>query len=441
MKAVKAQYEQFPYPPRDPRDESGRLVETQGEFLDIVNHHCFGGAQAFGADFRALAAGCGTGDAAVFLAEQLRETGGEVVALDFSEASLGIARARAEARGLRNLRFIRAPLQDIPSLGLGRFDFVNCTGVLHHLPDPDAGMRILAGAMREGAALHCMLYAALGRAPIYAMQALLRLVAGPELPPEERVRRARRVIEELPEDNPFRRDFANKGHDIVAFGDAGLFDLLLHAQDRAYTVPQIYALLEQAGLHLVIFDTYGGGGARAYEPATYLRDPLLLEELARRPARERHAAAELLAGNLSTHAFFAAPRPPTPLSPEDPALIPYLPAAWVGPGAHRELHAQMARQLGRPMRVSLRGDSAIGFTPNPVSTALMNCLDGETTVGEIIDRVAREILAAGGSAAVRKEFLALFRAFNAFDWILLRRPGSRRMPTSAEIQDRMRAGR
>ena len=434
---VRSQYEQYPYPPRDPREEAQRLVETQGDFLDVVNHHCFGGRQRYGAEFRALAAGCGTGDAAVFLAEQLRETGGEVVALDFSEASLAVARARAEARGLRNLRFVRAPLQELPSLGLGAFDFINCTGVLHHLADPEAGLRALAGSLREGGAMHLMLYAALGRAPIYAMQALLRTLAGPALGPAERVRRARRVIDELPPDNPFKRDFATKGHDILHFGDAGLFDLLLHAQDRAYTVPQVYELLERAGLHLVTF----AGGARAYDPAAYLQDPVLLGELAGRPARERHAVGELLAGNLSTHAFYAAARLPAALSPEDATAIPYIPSAWADRGAHLALHEEMRRHLGRPMRISLRGDASIGFTPSPAATALMRHVDGDTTVGEILSRVALEEPAAGGRDGTARAFGALYAAFSSLEWMLLRRPESRRIPTGAELQTRMLAAR
>jgi len=98
LDGVRGQYENFPYPPRDSADERKRLVETQGGFLDVVNFYCYGGMENFANGFRVLVAGCGTGDAAVFLAEQLRETGGEVVALDFSESSLAIARRRGEER-------------------------------------------------------------------------------------------------------------------------------------------------------------------------------------------------------------------------------------------------------------------------------------------------------------------------------------------------------
>jgi hypothetical protein len=70
---VRAQYEDYPFPLRDPRDESKRLVVTDQDSLGKLNHYCFGGRQSFGNGFRALVAGGGTGDHTIFLAEQLRD--------------------------------------------------------------------------------------------------------------------------------------------------------------------------------------------------------------------------------------------------------------------------------------------------------------------------------------------------------------------------------
>ena len=35
---------------------------------------------------------------------------------------------------------------------IGQFDYIDCTGVLHHLPDPAAGMRALAACSSPTAA-------------------------------------------------------------------------------------------------------------------------------------------------------------------------------------------------------------------------------------------------------------------------------------------------
>src|SRR6266542_1730835 len=99
---VRAQYEALPYPPWNRDDEPRRLVRTWLDDLPMVNHYCFAGRQTFRDGFRALVAGGGTGDATIFLAEQLRHTDAEIVHVDVSQASLSIARERAELRGLKN---------------------------------------------------------------------------------------------------------------------------------------------------------------------------------------------------------------------------------------------------------------------------------------------------------------------------------------------------
>ncbi len=91
---VRAQYEEYPFPLRDPRDESRRLVVAEQESLGKLNHFCFGGRQGFGGGFRVLVAGGGTGDHTIFLAEQLRNYDARVTYVDISRSSMEIARAQ-----------------------------------------------------------------------------------------------------------------------------------------------------------------------------------------------------------------------------------------------------------------------------------------------------------------------------------------------------------
>ena len=128
--AVRSQYEDLPYPHRNPEDESRRLVQTVGGSLYIINHFCFGAWRDFRRGFRCLVAGGGTGDCLIFLAEQLRDFAAEIVYVDFSAAARRIAEQRARNRGLENITWITASLLEIPDLDLGEFDFINCSGVL-----------------------------------------------------------------------------------------------------------------------------------------------------------------------------------------------------------------------------------------------------------------------------------------------------------------------
>jgi len=89
--------------------------------IDRINHLCHSGRKDFTTGSRILIAGGGTGDATIFLAEQLRDTSSEIVYLDFSQASMDVARKRADIRGLNNITWITAvPLTPSPSgRGLG----------------------------------------------------------------------------------------------------------------------------------------------------------------------------------------------------------------------------------------------------------------------------------------------------------------------------------
>ncbi|OYY95667.1 MAG: methyltransferase type 12, partial [Polaromonas sp. 28-63-22] len=173
---VRNQYEALPYPARNPQDEHQRLIHTWLEDLPMINHYGFAGRQSFDHRFRALVAGGGTGDATIFLAEQLRHTDARIVHLDMSLAALDIARERARIRGLANIDWVHDSLLNLPTLGLEKFDYINCSGVLHHLADPDLGFRALLGVLADGGAMGLMVYATTGRTGVYQMQSLMRQV-------------------------------------------------------------------------------------------------------------------------------------------------------------------------------------------------------------------------------------------------------------------------
>src|SRR4029077_5315219 len=142
-----------------------------------VNHYLFSGRLNFVRPFRALVAGGGTGDPCIILAQRrlARAGPGEVVYLDLSTASRKVCEARAKARGLRNIQFLTGSLLDLPAMAGGRVDYIHCTRVLDHLPDPLAGLQALAGMLLPEGGLGVMLYGEYGRSGVYPMQAMLRL--------------------------------------------------------------------------------------------------------------------------------------------------------------------------------------------------------------------------------------------------------------------------
>ena len=368
---VRAQYEALPYPPRDPRDEAIRLITGTPSHILEVNHYLFAGRLNFNRPFRALVAGGGTGDACIMLAQQLadRRCPGEVVYLDLSTASRAICEARAKARGLRNIQFLTGSLLDLPNMNIGLFDYIDCTGVLHHLPDPAAGMKALAAVLQPEGGVGVMLYGQYGRTGVYPLQEMLRTLAPPSMATEDRIAMAKRLIRFLPTTNLFRRNPYLNDH--VTGGDSGLYDLLLHSIDRAYTVPEIADLTSGAGLRVVAFLE-----PVRYEPATYMSDPVIARQTSSLPLLERAAFAERLSGNLRTHVFYATRAGyDTVARPEDTQAIPVL----------REMDAQKLAaglQPGAPLIANLDGFPWRAQLP-ALSARIVSQIDGRRTVAEI----------------------------------------------------------
>ena len=157
-----AQYEAYPYPRRDPRDEARRLIVGSPGHLREIDHWVFGSARPADVPLRALFAGGGTGDGTLMLAQQMARAGrpGRVTWLDRSAAALRVARERATLRGLGDaIAWEQGSLLDLANSGLGPFDYVDCCGVLHHLPDPAAGLRALTSVLAPGGGIGLMVYA------------------------------------------------------------------------------------------------------------------------------------------------------------------------------------------------------------------------------------------------------------------------------------------
>src|SRR3954470_16250722 len=288
------QYEPLPYPRRDPREEAKRLIVGSPSHLLEIDHWVFGACRPASQPLRALIAGGGTGDATVMLATQMERAGrpGDLTWLDRSSASLRIAQERAKLRGLTNIIWEQRSLLDLAGSGLGPFDYIDCCGVLHHLPNPAEGLRALLSVLAPGGGLGLMVYAPHGRTGVYMMQDALRLLAPPEQPPNRRLDVARRIMRHLPDTQWLRHN--RNFDDHINGGDAGLYDLLLNPRARAYTATALDALLRDAGLEVACWVE-----PLRYDPTPLLPDPKLRALLTDMTMTQRGALAEALAGNIS----------------------------------------------------------------------------------------------------------------------------------------------
>ena len=100
---------------------------------------------------------------------------------------------------LENLELHQLPIERVREIGRS-FDLVVCTGVLHHLPDLDYGLRALRDVLRPSGAMRLMVYARYGRAGIYMMQEYCRLLKIDASVTDLRSLRA--TLEALPANHP-----------------------------------------------------------------------------------------------------------------------------------------------------------------------------------------------------------------------------------------------
>ena len=122
------------------------------------------------------------------------------------------------------------------------FDYVVCTGVLHHLSDPDKGLRALHDVLEPDGAMHVMVYAPYGRAGVYLLQDYCRrLGIGTS---SQEIKDLVASLKALPPDHPLIPLLRN-APDFRT--EAALADALLHPQDRAYSVPQLFNFLAAGG--------------------------------------------------------------------------------------------------------------------------------------------------------------------------------------------------
>jgi SAM-dependent methyltransferase len=286
---VRAFYERHPYPPPvDGLEKYRRLWQDRQRRR--ADYHLFWPGRPFREDHTILIAGCGTSQAAK---HALRWPAARVTGIDFSATSVRHTDELKQKYGLDNLQVHQLAVTDVGKLG-ATFDQIVCTGVLHHLPDPDAGLQALRDVLAPGGVMHLMLYAPYGRTGVYMLQDFCRRL-GIEAD-DDGIRDLVTALGALPSGHPMATllreapDFRN---------EAALADALLHPQDRAYSVPELFALLHRCGLR------FGRWVKQAhYSPHCGLMARLpQTARLAQLPLAEQHAAAELFRGTMVRHSL------------------------------------------------------------------------------------------------------------------------------------------
>ncbi|HEX5211059.1 MAG TPA: methyltransferase domain-containing protein [Pseudolabrys sp.] len=186
-----------------------------------------------------LVPGCGTG-----LGAQVAQMyDAHVLAVDLSLASLAYAKRTTPAALASRIEYVQG---DILKLGaIGRtFDFIEVTGVLHHMADPLEGWRVLLALLQPGGIMHLGFYSELGRRDVVDARAFIAERGYAATPAD--IRRCRQDILQTPHASVARfTDF---------FSTSECRDLLFHVQESRMTIPAIKDFVDSHGLKFIGFD-------------------------------------------------------------------------------------------------------------------------------------------------------------------------------------------
>jgi SAM-dependent methyltransferase len=383
-------YERYPYPrPIDSVEKYKQLgQDRQGRRVD---YHLFWPVSPYREDLSILIAGCGTSQAAK---HALRWPAARVTGIDFSATSVRCTEELKRKYDLNNLQVYQLPIDGVNDLKMS-FDQIICTGVLHHLADPDAGLRALRSVLKPDGAMNLMVYAPYGRAGIYMLQEFCRRIGIHAN--DEAIRDLIAALTALPPGHPLE-NLLRESPDFRQ--EAALADALLNPQDRSYSVPQLFDFIGKAGL------TFGRWIKQApYSPhcgvVAKIPQASRLKELS---IGEQYAAVELFRGTMIRHSLVAYRDD----SPGEMPLISFAGDTWL-----RYVPLRMPDTICVQERLPV---GAAGVLINqthayrdlilPIDSTekrLFDAIDGNCSIGDIVERIL--------PSSQRKSQLDMARAF------------------------------
>ena len=241
-RAVKAQYEENPYPrwvklglPLKPRSMEQFFSEAELEltYEGIKSVSCPS----------ILVAGCGTGQHSITTAARFLNS--RVLAIDLSRSSLAYAQRKSNELGIANVEYGQADILALDHLHQ-TFDVIETAGVLHHMEDPMAGWEVLTGLLNFGGLMKIGLYSDFARRHIASVRREIRSLGIGES--EKEIRAFRRYIAESRDHQ--HRQIVNT---TDFFALSNLRDLIFHVQEHRFTLLQIKECIDHLGLRFCGF--------------------------------------------------------------------------------------------------------------------------------------------------------------------------------------------
>jgi SAM-dependent methyltransferase len=399
---VAQQYEKwvYPFPIMDLSTPEVRRMRDSG--APESNFYTYWPNQPYRDDLDILIAGCGSNAAARYAFNHPKAS---VVGIDFSASSLAHEAYLKGKHRLDNLTLHHAHLEEVSSLGQS-FDFIEASGVLHHLPDPVTGLKALGSVLRPYGTIAIMVYGQYGRTGVYMLQEMFRLMGLGQS--EDDLATVKQTLAALPKRHLIH-DYAKRTRDVKY--DAGLVDTFLHRQDKAYTVAECLELTRQAGMSFMSWwdnILYHPEGQLPMSDGFYSKVNALPEE-------SIWQFMELYNGTLGQHCFCVC----HPGRPESSYKIDFSSNAFMDyiPVSHCQ---EVAPNAGAPEgSVTIQRHPWPAYTLNLVASAVFKQIDGTRSIRDCFERAR---LPVGNSKDPEAICRTVFQRLWRLSYIFLRIP-------------------
>ena len=286
-------------------------------------------------------------------------------------------------------------LETVAELGL-EFDFIESSGVLHHLPDPQAGLAALASVLKPDGVMAIMLYGLYGRVGTYMLQSLfhqLGLKQG-----DEDVQVVKQVLQYL-HPHHLANHYMKDNRDMRY--DAGIVDSFLHGIDRPYTVQDCLDFVAREDLvfrgWINRFDYYPEGQVPESSP--------LYSRIQSLPEEDIWKVMELLHSQIRMHQFYVGKKE----VPPGTYIIDFDGSQFSGIIPHQRIHTFTAADpaANKPAMIT-----RMPYPPIPLNesqTRLFNLFDGRNTVKEIVAKCGIKETEENLIIFIRNFLLSLWR--------------------------------
>jgi 2-polyprenyl-3-methyl-5-hydroxy-6-metoxy-1,4-benzoquinol methylase len=235
-------YGRFPFPWRPMKFE--RLVDPHFQTIMLNQNLGDWTHQTLSGALKIWVAGCGTNQA---LITALNFPEAHVIGSDLSKESLELGARTALELGVKNLELRCESINQVPYAE--QFDYVICTGVIHHNANPEITLKKLGSALKQNGVMELMVYNRYERLPTTAFQKAIRLLGGQSKPGdyEADLARAKAIASEIRLTNFGNVTEAN----VDELPDCLLADLLIQPVENSYTVESLEDLAARCNLELL----------------------------------------------------------------------------------------------------------------------------------------------------------------------------------------------